>query len=129
MPVLTIIRGASGSGKTTLAKALSKSKNCAYFEADMFFERDGEYKFDFRKLNNAHRWCQRSVENRLSLGVDVIVSNTFTKLWEVQPYINLADQYGYDVQVIHCQGRFKNVHGVPEEKVQQMRDNFEDFKV
>lgn len=107
MPVLTIIRGASGSGKTTLAKALAKSKNCGYFEAE----------------------CARSVETRMSLGADVIVSNTFTKLLEMQKYLDLAKEYGYDIQVIHCQGRFKNVHGVPEEKVRQMRDNFEEFKV
>ena len=122
MPTLKIIRGASGSGKTTLAQNLGD-----YFEADMFFIKDGKYKFDFRKLKEAHKWCQEVVENRMMFGESVVVSNTFTKIWEMQPYLDMADRYGFDIQIIHCQGKFKNVHGVPEEKVQQMRDNFEPY--
>ncbi len=50
-------------------------------------------------------------------------------MWEMKPYIDMAEKNGYKIQVIHCQGSFKNVHGVPEEKVQQMKDNFEDYKL
>lgn len=130
MPTLTIIRGASGSGKTTLAKVLSEVNDCPYFEADMYFiNESGEYQFDFTKLKNAHAWCQGIVKSYMKDGVDVIVSNTFTKIWEMKPYLNMANEFGYDVQVIHCQGKFDNVHGVPEDKVQQMRDNFEPYKL
>lgn len=127
MQTLTVIRGASGSGKTTLAKAMANTYGARYVEADMFFTSQGKYSFDFKKLKDAHAWCKKTVENEMLDGLDVIVSNTFTKLWEMQPYLDMAKQYGYSVQVIHCQGRFKNVHGVPEEKVQQMRDNFEPY--
>lgn len=129
MPILTIIRGASGSGKSTVAKALAISNNCNYFEADMYFIRDGEYIFDFKQLKKAHAWCINNVESEMAKGADVIVSNTFTKIWEMQPYLEIAKRYGYDTQIVYCQGELKNLHGVPEGKVQQMRDNFEDYRL
>lgn len=127
MSTLTIIRGASGSGKSTLAKKLAACSNSNHFEADMYFYVNGKYEFNFRKLKDAHEWCQDSVKNAMSLNKPVIVSNTFTKIWEMQPYLDMAVKYGYVVQVIHCQGNFKNIHGVPDEKVKQMLDNFEPY--
>ena len=44
--VLYIVRGIPGSGKSTFAKSLGGT----HFEADMFFMKDGEYKFDMFKF-------------------------------------------------------------------------------
>jgi Tfp pilus assembly pilus retraction ATPase PilT len=44
--VLYLVRGIPGSGKSTFAKTLSGE----YYEADMFFMVDGEYKFDVAKI-------------------------------------------------------------------------------
>ena len=44
--------------------------------------------------------------------------------WEIQPYLSIAP----DVLVVRFSGEFPNVHGVPEEKVQQMRDRMEDVQ-
>jgi predicted kinase len=126
---LILIRGVPGSGKSTLAKQIvSASKHEAlHLEADMFFvdPLTGVYKFDPLKLKQAHQWCQDRTLNRLSIGAPVVVSNTFTKLWEMDAYFQMAKEYGFDVQVILAQGQFQNLHGVPEDKVQQMRDRFE----
>ncbi len=46
MKELFLLRGLPGSGKSTLAKSLSDS----HIEADMFFMKDGEYKFDGSKI-------------------------------------------------------------------------------
>ena len=69
----------------------------------------------------------------MSLGQSVIVSNTSLVKKEASPYIKLADHFGYEVEIHHMNGRFDNVHGVPKEKVQQMREKhqhytLEDFK-
>ncbi len=52
---LILIRGLPGSGKTTFAKELASTFGVKHYEADMFFEVDGVYKFNrdltLKKLN------------------------------------------------------------------------------
>jgi len=57
----------------------------------------------------------------------VVVSNTFTQEWEMEPYFELAKKYGYKVFSIVIENRHgnKNKHGVPEDKVEQMKNRFE----
>lgn len=126
---LTLIRGIPGSGKSTLAKLLCSIQKPGYahlqmlhYEADMFFELQ-QINFDPKKLNDAHEWCFQETVKALNAGCDVVVSNTFTRIWEMQTYIKLRPE----CTVIRCTGNFQNVHGVPPEKVQAMRDRFEDY--
>ena len=127
MAHLYIIRGVPGSGKTTLA---NKMINCGmandHFEADMFMvNTDGEYHFDRNRLGECHANCMSAVINSLASGRSVIVSNTFTRRWEYQNYQIMAQEFGIDCTIIVCQGNFKNIHGVPRQDVQRMRDRFE----
>ena len=48
-------------------------------------------------------------------------------LRETEPYIELAKQYGYQVFTIIVENRHGGVnqHGVPAEKIEQMRNRFE----
>lgn len=119
---LVLIRGFPGSGKSTMAKSMH---GFTHFEADMFFMRNGEYKFDHNLLKNAHDWCQKMADAALSIGSDVVVSNTFTRKWEMQAYIDLAKKHNVPVTVMVATGNFKNVHGVPEEAIQKMRERWE----
>lgn len=134
MRVLILLRGVPGAGKSTFANHMWSSG--VIFEADKFFHGpDGEYKFDGSKLKDAHEWCRRSVEvamqeNHATLGQhypEIIVSNTFTREWEMSAYFELAKKYDYNVVSLIVENRHggKNVHGVPDEKVQEMRDRFE----
>lgn len=132
MKQLILIRGVPGSGKSTLAKAIRRDSYNRYksaifnFEADQFFiDDEGEYKFDPSKIKFAHERCQENTEAALKQGCTVIVSNTFTQLWEMQPYFEMAKKHNAEVVVYLCQGNFKNIHGVPDAKVKQMRDRFE----
>ena len=128
---LYLLRGIPGAGKSTLAKQLGDN----HFETDTYFMVDGEYKFDPTKLRTAHEWCQSQVElamiqNHITYGLDssdIVVSNTFTQEWEMKHYYDLADQYGYRVFSIIVENRHGGVneHGVPEDKLQIMKDRFE----
>lgn len=131
--VLTLVRGLPGSGKSTFANWIWA--HYAVFEADKYFMVDGEYKFDPSKLKEAHAWCLNEVksrmeENKESQGryyPEITVSNTFTQEWEMKPYIDLANQYGYTIFTIIVENRHGNssVHNVPEETMVKMKDRFE----
>jgi predicted kinase len=123
MKNLFLIRGIPGSGKSTLAKSICNQ----HIEADDFFTYDGEYQFDASKLKQAHQWCQTKTKDVMMKGYNVAVSNTFTQEWEMQPYFELAEQYGYRVHSIIVENRHDGVnqHGVPEEKLEQMKHRFE----
>lgn len=129
MKELILLRGLPGSGKTTLAKTLGMN----HFEADMFFVKDGEYKFDANKLKLAHIWCFNQVRTKMEdtksdvlCNPKIVVSNTFTQEWEMEKYYELAEQYAYRVHSIIVENRHfgVNQHDVPAEKLEQMKNRF-----
>jgi predicted kinase len=126
MKELFLLRGLPGSGKSTLAKSLGGD----HFEADMYFIRGlGDvYQFDPSKLKHAHEWCQMmTVGSMMDSKERIVVSNTFTQEWEMKPYYELAEKYGYRVYSLIVENRHGGVneHGVPEEALQRMENRFE----
>jgi predicted kinase len=126
--ILYIVRGIPGSGKSTFAKTLVKKDYC-HKEADMFFvDREGNYKFEPSKIKDAHKWCQEEMDFLMRLEHSpVVVSNTFTQEWEMEPYFELAKKYGYKVFTVIVENRHggTNEHNVPEDKIEQMKTRFE----
>jgi tRNA uridine 5-carbamoylmethylation protein Kti12 len=129
---LILVRGIPGSGKSTLAKILKDALDkegmpAAYhYEADMYFlDEQSNYNFDAERLVVAHGWCLRKTREGLERGGTVIVSNTFTTRRELKPYFNLAKEFGIVPVVYLAQNQFQNVHNVPAEKLQKMRDRFQ----
>jgi predicted kinase len=123
--VLYIVRGLPGSGKSTFAKSLGG----VHFEADMYFvDENGVYNFDPTKIKMAHNWCMIQTQKAM---VDeepkIVVSNTFTQEWEMETYFKLANENGYQVYSIIVENRHegKNTHGVPDDKLQIMKDRFQ----
>ena len=131
--VLFLVRGLPGSGKSTFAEHIWN--NYAVCEADKFFyDKEGNYNFDPTKLREAHAWCRQEVEIRMidhqnneQYYPEIAVSNTFTQEWEMEDYFKLAEKYGYKVISLIVENRHggQNVHGVPEDKLQIMKNRFE----
>ena len=128
--MLIIIRGVPGSGKSTYAKSVVDWYN-NIIEADQYFVRaDGVYDFNPKLLKNAHEWCYNSVTEVLQEmpTYTICVANTFTRIWEMQKYIDFAKANNIPFKVVRCTGNYKNVHGVPDSKVKQMLERFEDYE-
>jgi predicted kinase len=136
--ILYIVRGLPGSGKSTFAEKLVGS-DFLVCEADKYFidKETGQYNFDGSKIKDAHRWCQELVGTYMKDSLvndqfyrEVAVSNTFTQEWEMKPYFELAEKYGYKVFTVVVENRHggKNIHGVPDDKLEIMRNRFE-FKL
>jgi predicted kinase len=131
--VLFLVRGLPGSGKTSFASAIWN--DYAVCEADKFFyDKEGNYNFDPTKLKEAHAWCKNEVESKMiehqnnqQYYPEIAVSNTFTQEWEMEDYFKLADKYGYKVVSLIIENRHggQNVHGVPEDKLQIMKNRFQ----
>lgn len=124
---LILVRGLPGSGKTTLARliALGGYDHC---EADQYFERDGEYQFDASKLADAHSYCQDATYAALRDGRSVVVSNTFSRLWEMDPYIQMAKECGATLHVITVEGQYCSIHNVPQSTIFKMRERWERYE-
>jgi len=134
MKELFLLRGLPGSGKTTLANSIVES-DFLVCEADKYFyDKEGNYDFDGSKLKDAHEFCRNTVETYMkdSLVNDqfyqkIVVSNTFTQEWEMQPYYDLAEKYGYRVYSLIVENRHGGVneHNVPQEVLEKMKNRFE----
>ena len=132
MRTLYLIRGIPGCGKSSLAHQLAKPWQI--FEADQFFMNNGKYEFDYTKIKDAHNDCKRRVHRAMHpsffrglLYNTVVVSNTFTQEWEMKFYQIIAKKYGYRVFHIVVENRHGGVneHGVPDDKLEIMKNRFE----
>ncbi|WP_347366096.1 ATP-binding protein [Vibrio vulnificus] len=119
---LTLVRGLPGSGKSTYAKTL----DAILVEADQFFiDKNDNYQYDPALIKTAHSWCQLETKRLLRAGFDVVVANTFVKNWEMSFYKSLADEVNVSFEVIEINGKYQNIHGVPDAVIARMRKQFE----
>lgn len=120
--IIYILRGVPGSGKSTAAKTLAKPEHI--FEADSYFNGPDGYQFDAAMLPYAHKWCYDSTEKAMQNKVEkIVVSNTCTTERELEKYLDLSKDHGYTAFVMVVENRHggANTHGVPPEKIEQMK--------
>lgn len=128
MKSITLIRGVAGSGKTTFAKeitSLEDERNYRIYSADDYFTRNGEYKYEPKKIGLAHKCCMARTEVAMKTGINkIFVANTFTTYRELEPYIKLAIKYGYKYFSIIVENRHghESIHNVPKDVITKMVD-------
>ena len=133
MKRLIIFRGPSGSGKSTAAKAWCQKNVGLHFEADEFFMQNGTYAFDASKLGQAHADCQRRLRKAMENDTyPLVVSNTSMTRWELNPYLAMAREFGYEVTIYKIKGPWdaklyasRNAHGVTVEIVQKQINKYQ----
>ena len=127
MAKLYIVRGLPGSGKSTFAKKLlQEGKVQQHLEAYEFMtDGNGDYKFDPTILQKCHQQCQMWTKYYLDLGQSVVVANIFSRKWEILVYTKM----GAEFEVIEMTGEYKNIHGVPDHVIKQMKSRWEEWKV
>lgn len=117
MPKLYLIRGLPGSGKSTYGERLARSLDTPYFfEADKF--REGN---DIQAIRAAHLQCLNATEMAMEEGQkDVVVANCFLAQADLESYRGLAKWFKYSVTEQVMVGRWKNTHGITDERIEQM---------
>jgi predicted kinase len=128
---LILLRGLPGSGKSTIGDIMlfTGQNNQDVLSADNFFiDRDGNYLFDATRLKEAHNDCQQKCAERMKMQFSkIVIANTFTQEWEMEKYFEMADRYRYRVHSLIVENRHgsQNIHDVPEDKLEQMKNRFE----
>ena len=126
MKHLILVRGISGSGKSTLASALTLDGGYMVAADDFMVDNNGNYKFDPKRLKEVHEKAQYMVREYLAFpNATVVVHNTFTQKWEMQPYIDMANNVGAKVTIVSTHGVFGNVHDVGPEVVNKQLARWE----
>jgi predicted kinase len=126
MKTLFLIRGVPGCGKTTLAQLITQ--NFCVAADDYHIDIFGNYNWKPENSKAGHEWCKGVAEQwMLQERETVVVHNTFTQEWEMQPYFDLAEQYGYRVTTLIVENRHssKSIHNVPTETIKKMTDRFD----
>ena len=147
MSKLILIRGLPGSGKSTMARKMVNSIVPVadfHFEADMwlclhsaydgnefigFEPRSCDYRWTPMRAKAAHKACIEATTRTLRGGFSVVVSNTFTQAWEIQPYLDAAREFGASVEIITATGNYGSIHNVPKEAIAAMQARFEEVTV
>ena len=87
----------------------------------MYWEVGGVYVYDAAKIGTAHEWCLASAKIALEQGENVVVSNTFAKLYGLKLYIDL----GFPYRIIEAKGKWESIHSVPDTAIEIMEKDWE----
>jgi predicted kinase len=127
---LYIMQGPSGAGKSTVAQKIQfATEGTVICSTDDLFYEDGVYNFRPSLLPAFHKKNLERTIAALEAGKSVIVDNTNIQRWQCRGYVRYAHDKGIPIVFIRVNGRFKNTHGVPDDKVEQMREAMEDLDV
>jgi len=132
MKRVVVLRGLPGSGKSTFVESLSGPDDMVVASADHYFlDENGVYKFDARKLPEAHGQCLRvflmATHDNCSL---IVVDNTNSTTTEIAPYMAIAAAFGYAAEIvtIDCPldvAMQRQTHNVPEQTMRRMSARLE----
>lgn len=128
-----LMKGAPGSGKSWLA---NQQGGLILSTDDVWMDREGHsYLWNREGLRIAHELNQLKFEVACQRGHPlIIVDNTNTTKWERQPYIDIAEKYGYTVEIREPNTSWKYdaeechkkcIHGVPLEVIRKMLERLE----
>jgi len=108
---------------------------------DDFFinPKTGIYSFYVQGLGKAHFYNQKKVEIAMEKGISpIIVDNTNLQAWEALPYAQLAEKFGYNVELKEPKTEWarnldeltsRNKHGLKRDDISRMLKKIENYSV
>jgi predicted kinase len=141
-----ILQGVPGSGKSTFCDKLADfvgnpvTEDVQVCSADHFFvNKNGDYVFNKHLLGQAHAQCFYDFQYWVAKTgskrpLYIVIDNTNTTHKEIIKYVDEANSYGWDTVTITFnidveKAAKRNIHGVPLERVKEMRARIDDCKL
>jgi predicted kinase len=122
---LYLMSGPPGSGKSAKARLIARDKLAVILSTDDFHHTDPNnphlYLFENTRAGECHLANQERCRYFMQKGVNVIIDNTNLTNRQIGPYVRLAREFGFDVEIVYCEGDYGSVHGVPAEVIEKMR--------
>ena len=119
-----------------MAKSWWEKINQVTVSADDYFtDTNGNYDFNPADLPKAHAYCQNIVDMSMKQakiddergnGSIILVHNTFTTEREMEPYFEMAKEFGYKVTTLIVENRHESnsIHNVPDYAIERQKDRF-----
>jgi len=135
-PQMIILQGISGAGKSEAAYLISQAIGATIYSTDDFFmDREGNYAFDGRKLPEYHSKNLCAAIKHMGdykIPKPLIIDNTNTTLWEVQPYLEAARLAGFTPSILRIEAPIdiafaRCAHNVPLSTIQDQASRLEKF--
>lgn len=125
---LFLLRGLPGCGKSTVAHLIADdNKNPVFSVDDYFTGPSGHYEFKYNENHKAYEMCEKNVLKAMTEGREkIFVHNTFTHLWEMEPYFKMASEAKYKVHVMTIENYHgsDNIHGISPEQIRKMAEKY-----
>jgi hypothetical protein len=132
--MLIIVRGLPSSGKTTIAKILTASQGVAISVDEFMTSPSGEYEFSKSAFIEAQTQCKNLCLDLMKGNTSlIVVHNTLAQAWEAEPYFEMANEFGYLVQVMNLYDggltdadlANRSVHNMPVHLIQKTRQRWD----
>ena len=130
---IVLMRGTPGSGKSYKARQILEAANndgVILSTDNMFMSSNGIYLWNAPGLSNAHvmtkNLCAEACQRKIPL---IIVDNTNSTAWEQKPYLELANHFNYEVEIVEPDTSWKYdadecfrrcTHSVPLESIRRV---------
>ncbi|MBI3671807.1 hypothetical protein HY249_03365 [Candidatus Azambacteria bacterium] len=125
---LIIVRVVSNSGKSSFVRSIMTDEDEEFSGGQFMVDENGKYRYSPSKISGAHQKCQDAVEDAMEMSVShIFVHNTFCAKKDMDPYVELAERYGYKIHyiIVESRGRKGDLSGVPAEIREKQKKNFD----
>lgn len=139
--MIFLLRGAPRAGKSTwiqnnLLSREDMKDDVQVFSADKYHMVGTDYCDDPKRARFAHNECFKEYvrfclyPDKTGIQEYCVVDNTNTTLWELSPYVKIAESFGLNYEIIYVmctleQSIMRNIHNVPHNTILQMHRNLQ----